>query len=140
MSNMSPQLPNLNRGVWKGLEASTRAWAWVRKHNLTVYAGNIYEVGKSKTIGQNKVVVPDALYKIIIDGTTGESMAFIFRQVEKQPTDPLPSAVSIAAVETITGVTFPVPSDLDKSAVVKSLWPVDFGAQASAKKETCRVK
>jgi len=140
MSNMSPQLPNLNRGVWKGLEASTRAWAWVRKHNLTVYAGNIYEVGKSKTIGQNKVVVPDALYKIIIDGTTGESMAFIFRQVEKQPTDPLPNAVSIAAVESVTGVNFPVPTGLDKSAVVKSLWPVDFGAQASAKKETCRLK
>ncbi|NBX88049.1 MAG: DNA/RNA non-specific endonuclease, partial [Bacteroidetes bacterium] len=27
MSNMSPQLPNLNRGVWKQLESTVRAWA-----------------------------------------------------------------------------------------------------------------
>jgi len=140
MSNMSPQLPNLNRGVWKGIEASTRAWAWGRKHNLTVYAGNIYEVGKSKTIGESKVVVPDSLYKIVIDGTTGESLAFVFRQIEKQPSDPLPSAVSISAIEGVTGITFPVPAGLDKSATAKALWPVDLGDQASAKKVTCKIK
>ena len=140
MSNMSPQLPNLNRGVWKGVEANTRAWAWGRKHDLTVYAGNIYEVGKSKTIGDSKVVVPEALYKIIIDNVTGESMAFIFRQVEKQPSDPLPSAVSISAVEAATGVNFPVPPGVDKGSVTKALWPVDVGGHSKAKKETCKVK
>lgn len=137
---MSPQLPNLNRGVWKGLEANTRAWAWSRKSNLTVYAGNIYEVGKSKTIGQSKVVVPDSLYKIIVDGTTGESMAFVFKQVEKQPSDPLPSAVAISAIEAATGITFALPAGVDKGAVAKALWPAEVGAQATAKKETCRIK
>ena len=67
-------------------------------------------------------------------------MAFIFKQVEKQSADPLPSAVSISAIESVTGVTFPVPPNVDKSFVAKALWPVDVGGYTKAKKETCKSK
>lgn len=140
MSNMSPQFPNLNRGVWKHLEASTRAWAWNRKHNITVYAGNIYKVGTSKTIGKNKVVVPEHLYKIVIDNTTKETLAFTFQQVEKQEIDLKKRLTSIAAVESASGVTFPVPEGVDKAAVAKDVWPADLGATAAAKKSSCKLK
>ena len=137
MSNMSPQLPNLNRGAWKYPETNERAWAWVRKHNITVYAGNIYKMG-GKTIGTNKVVVPDALFKILIDGVTGEVMAFIFPNVAKQEIDLRARLVSVSQIEAQTGITFPLPTSFDKNAV-GPIWP-DPGDTTSAKKATCSVK
>ena len=140
MSNMSPQLPNLNRGVWKYLETNERSWAWLRKHNITIYAGNIYTVGKSKTIGKNAVIVPDQLYKIVVDGVTGETMAFTFPQVEKQEIDLKARLTSVASIESLTGVTFPLPPGSNKEAIASDVWPVDQGATTAAKKSTCTVK
>jgi endonuclease G len=140
MSNMSPQFPNLNRGAWKILEAQTRAWAWSRKHPLTVYSGNIYKLGVSKTIGENKVVVPDALFKIVIDDVTGETLAFHFPNVEKQSTELKPRLMSVSEIERLTGATFPTPPAHDKALVALDLWPGSQGEVAEAKKSACKVK
>ena len=140
MSNMSPQLPNLNRGVWKHLEVTTRAWAWNRKHKLTVYSGNVYKLGTSKTIGKNKVVVPDHLYKIVVDNETKEVLAFMFPQVERQEIDLNKKLVAVASIEAATGIIFPLPTGADKAAVAKHVWNADLGALSSAKKEACKGK
>lgn len=140
MSNMSPQLPNLNRGVWKHLEASTRSWAWNRKHRITVYSGNIYKLGTSKVIGKNKVVVPDHLYKIVIDDVTNEVLAFTFPQVEKQEIDLKKRLTSVAAIEEATGIVFPLPAGADKKVVANDVWPIDIGAVTAAKKTICKSK
>ena len=140
MSNMSPQFPNLNRGAWKILEAQTRAWAWSRKHPLTIYSGNIYKLGVSKTIGENKVVVPDALYKIIIDNVTGETLAFHFPNIEKQSTDIASHLTTVAELERMTGIIFPVPANFNKSSVTFLLWPGSQGEVTDAKKSACKVK
>lgn len=139
MSNMSPQLPNLNRGAWKLLEAQTRAWTWSRKHNLTIYSGNIYS-SASKRIGADGVVVPDALYKILIDDVTGEVLAFHFPNIDKQPTDLKPRLTSVAEIEKLTGVVFPVPPGYDKSKVAADVWPGGQAEVMDAKKTTCKVK
>lgn len=140
MSNMSPQLPNLNRGAWKLLEAQTRAWSWSRQHSLTIYSGNIYTLGKSKTIGENKVVVPDALYKIIIDDITGEVLAFHFPNIDKQPTDLKPRLTSVAEIEQLTGIVFPAPTGYDKAKVAADVWPGGQGEVMEAKKAACKAK
>jgi len=140
MSNMSPQLPNLNRGVWKLLESQTRAWAWSRKHALTIYSGNIYKLGTSKTIGENKVVVPDALYKIVIDDVSGEVLAFHFPNVDKQPTDLKLRLTSVSEIERQTGIAFPVPAGYDKAAVASNIWPGSMSDVMDAKKTTCKIK
>jgi len=140
MSNMSPQLPNLNRGAWKYLETNERTWAWARKHSITIYAGNVYKLGTSKTIGENKVVVPDSLYKILIDNATGEVMAFMFPHVQKQEIDLKARLTSVAAIEQAASVVFPVPAGHDKSTVAKEVWPADQGDMGAAKKTTCTVK
>ena len=59
MTNMTPQLPSVNRIAWKQLEEFTRTvqFNWV----LT---GAHYSKG-FKTIGVNKVPVPDFIYKVI---------------------------------------------------------------------------
>jgi endonuclease G len=91
MTNMTPQLPAVNRIAWKGLEEYVRTlpFKWV----LT---GAHYSAGY-KTIGTTKVAVPDFIYKVVYlkDGSvqafaadnTGTSKAVVqpvaIEQIEK---------------------------------------------------------
>ena len=134
---MSPQLPGLNRGIWKLLEGSTGAWTFSRNHTLVIYAGNIYTVGKDKVIGANKVTVPNKMFKIVIDTQTKEVYAFLFPQAENQGNDLTKVQVSVADVEAASGLVFPLPAGADKKAK-PALWPVDFKAVAAAKKTLCK--
>ena len=102
-----------------------------------MYAGNIYTVGKSKTIG-NGVVVPDFLYKIVINNTTKQVLAFTFPQVASQPIDLPAHLVSIASIEAATGISFTVPPGTDKTKPATAVWPVDLKKTADAKKATCK--
>jgi len=134
MSNMSPQLPNVNRGTWKSLESASRAWVYSTKHPFTEYAGNIYSAS-SKTIGADKVVVPDSLFKIVIDDTTKKSYAFLFPNQLGIDADFTKFQVTVADIEKATGTTFPVP---DSKTVKNPLLPVDLNTLASDKKKQCK--
>jgi endonuclease G len=63
MSNMSPQHPSFNRGVWKRLEEYERKMA-MEKDTVYVICGPILIEGL-KTIGPNEVSVPELYFKII---------------------------------------------------------------------------
>lgn len=63
MSNMSPQEPSFNRGVWKKIENYERRMA-LEKDTVYVICGGVL-VGDLNTIGPNKVSVPRFFYKII---------------------------------------------------------------------------
>ncbi len=63
-SNMSPQTPDFNRGVWKRLEAQTREWAQ-RDSAILVITGPIVPED-AKTIGDG-VAIPSHFYKIIVN-------------------------------------------------------------------------
>lgn len=136
MTNMSPQLPGLNRGIWKLLETASGAWVFSRKHTLIVYAGNIYDVTKDKKIG-NGVDVPQALYKIVIDKDTNEVLAFLFPHKENQGNDLSVVQVTVADIEKASGVVFPLPPGASKTTK-SALWPVDFKAVADNKKAVCK--
>lgn len=58
MTNMTPQLPSVNRVAWKNLEERVRSvpFKWV-------VTGAHYSASP-KVIGKNKVPVPDFLYKV----------------------------------------------------------------------------
>lgn len=141
LSNMSPQVPNVNRGAWKYIETTVRAWTWERKHTFAVYAGNIYAVGTSKTIGANKVVVPDRLYKVAVDTVTSEVFAFILPNTGKwEATDPKQFAVSVAEIEAQTGLSLPLPAGADKHTVRADLPAANMGGLTDAKRTTCKAK
>ena len=75
---MSPQRGEFNRGVWKNLEAKVRDYA---EHNGTLYVvtGPIFDKNTpSITIGENKVAVPDAYYKVILDPNPAHPKAIGF--------------------------------------------------------------
>ncbi len=110
MSNMSPQLPAFNRGIWAKLEAQVRAFAIAEKE-IYVVTGPILPKEPSITIGENRVTVPTHYYKVIYDLTPPCKMiAFIFPNAKSDR--PLQDfAVTVDAVEAATGLDFfsPVP-------------------------------
>lgn len=133
MSNMSPQLPQVNRGTWKSLETTERAMAYDTGHNITIYAGNIYSA-KSKKIGKNGVVVPDSLFKILIDDKDLVSYAFLMPNVTNIDPDMNKYQVTVADVEKASGIIFPVPDDKTK----KNAFPkVDLSRVTADKKAKC---
>ncbi|MBC7655437.1 MAG: DNA/RNA non-specific endonuclease, partial [Oligoflexus sp.] len=55
-SNMSPQTPSFNRGIWKNLEGLVRTWA-VENNSIYIATGPVL-TNELQTIGANKVSVP----------------------------------------------------------------------------------
>lgn len=118
--NAAPQLPGLNRAAWKSLEVRTRSWAVGRKNPILVYVGPIYDVKLDLTIGSNRVVVPHAFYKVLVDQKTGETLAFIYAQANSTA-DPDTFLSSLAEVQRQAGVVLPMPKNIKFS---KTIWPV----------------
>ena len=105
MSNMSPQKPAFNRGIWKDLEALVRNFA-ITERRIVVVTGPILPKEKTVTIGANRVTVPTHYYKVIFDLTPPQKMiAFI---LPNEGSDKLlrEFAVSVDAVEKATGLDF----------------------------------
>jgi endonuclease G, mitochondrial len=121
MSNMSPQDPSFNRGIWKSLEEKVRSWAATEKEVYVVTGGVLTSV--NKTIGANQVGVPQDYYKIIYDysGNNTKMIGFILpnKKGEKQ----LPEyVVPVNRIETITGIDFfpQLPDDIEEALESKS--------------------
>jgi endonuclease G len=71
MTNMLPQLPNLNQGPWEYLEDSCRALA-KKGQELYIYSGGY---GSAKTINSGHVTVPTYCWKIIVVLGKGQTSA-----------------------------------------------------------------
>lgn len=136
MSNMSPQLPELNRQGWEQVEAQTREWARSGLYGtLYVIDGPIFSA-TPKTIGADGVAIPDSYWKIIISPTSAKALAFVMpnKKVTKAQADT--EVVSISDVERQAGIMIPVPAGIDKQHVALA-WPADLNAYAKAKKAAC---
>lgn len=105
MSNMSPQKPAFNRGIWKDLEALVRQIA-IKERKIVVVTGPILPKEKTLTIGTNRVTVPTHYYKVIFDLTPPYKMIGFILPNEGSD-KPLHSfAVTVDAVEKATGLDF----------------------------------
>jgi endonuclease G len=105
MSNMSPQAPSFNRGIWKELEDQVRDWA-LANDSLYVITGGLL-IGNDSVIGANKVTVPKSFYKIILDYRQPEirMIAFLIPN-EKYVTALEGYVVPVDSVEQVTGIDF----------------------------------
>ncbi|NDP22289.1 MAG: DNA/RNA non-specific endonuclease, partial [Paludibacter sp.] len=104
-SNISPQEPSFNRGVWKRAETLVRNWA-VEYQDIYIVTGPVLNQGLP-TIGANKVSVPTYYYKVILNyqNSLGKGIGFIIPNCSSS--EPLQSfAVSIDNVEKFTGINF----------------------------------
>lgn len=108
LSNMVPQRPGFNRGIWRVLEEKVRMLA-TEKGDLCVMTGPLYQDAMRQTIGENQVAVPDHFYKILVvmdGGVPREAVAFIIPHVSL-PTDELENfIVTIDQVEELSGLDF----------------------------------
>jgi len=106
MSNMSPQLPAFNRGVWKRLEEHVRALA-VRRGSLVVVTGPIFRTNTPvRVIGESRVRVPDAFYKALYaEGEPRGMVAFVLPHEGTQAAF-CAFATNVDAVEEMTGLDF----------------------------------
>ena len=104
-SNMSPQVPGFNRGIWKKLEELVRTWA-IENNSLLVVTGPVLKKGL-KTIGAGRVSVPELYYKVILDNHEPgiNAIAFLIPNAS-QSADLQSFVVSIDSVESITGIDF----------------------------------
>ncbi len=103
MSNISPQRPKFNRGIWKKLEENVRNWTEKEGH-LFIVTGPVLTDNPTDFIGRtSKVVVPNYFYKAILDTTgTDKAIAFILpNRGSKQPLSDF--AVSIDSLEIVLG-------------------------------------
>jgi endonuclease G len=106
MSNMSPQEPKFNRGIWKKLEGEVREWAKKNEEIYIVTAGVLTNI-RPETIGENKVSIPNFYYKVILDVKKPDYKAIAFVLPNEGSKKELSEfAVSIDSVEKLTGINF----------------------------------
>lgn len=133
LSNMSPQASHLNQWQWASLEAATRAWALER--NLIIMDGPLWDKTPN-TIGEDKVAIPAAYWKVVVDVESRMALAFIMKNEPTPKGDLSPYLVSISTIERMGVLTLPLPSGISKTKV-SALWPLDTAGFTRMKKQKC---
>lgn len=105
MSNMSPQEPSFNRGVWRRLEEQVRDWA-VEMDSIYVVTGPVLEPIDS-VIGINGVGIPGYYFKVLVDlSPPGHSFIAFLLPNSGSSEDPKRFAVTVDSLEKVTGYDF----------------------------------
>ena len=145
LSNMAPQTPMLNRGVWRWLEELVRAYA-VKYDAVYIFAGSFFQDVQAVPTGN--VGIPTRFYKIVVrrgDRQEPAMLAFLLpnrrrglpvppgtrgvagRRVTSEQADAYlgRQAVSLERLEHLTGLTLlpKLKGDGLRRAVASELWP-----------------
>ena len=126
-SNMCPQHPQLNRRGWKNLEDKIRNWA-IADSAIIIICGPIIEK-QPKTIGKNKVAVPQRFFKVVLSPFAKPIRAIGFLFNNEQAVEPLSSyVVTVDSIESLTNMDFfaPLPDEIENKIEADanySLWP-----------------
>ena len=138
-SNMSPQVPGFNRGIWKRLEEQVRNWA-VELETIYVVTGPVLS-GNMNYIGPDNVAVPNYYYKAVLYSHSSESRAigFVMANVASD-NEVFDYSVSVDSIEKLTGLDLfaSLPDHLETSVeqnVCVSCWN-----WSSANRKGSRVK
>lgn len=122
ITNMCPQNNNLNRGVWNSIEQQCRSWA--KKYGkVYVVCGPVYLNQQHRKIGKNKVVVPEAFFKVVLRmGKNPQAIGFICRNVSQKGKKKTDFINSVDEVERITGYDFfsKLPDDIENKVEARA--------------------
>lgn len=123
-SNICPQKPGLNRGVWKELEEQSRLWA-MDNGAVWIVTGPVIS-GDLKRLGKNGVGIPASFYKVICTVTNGKysGIAFLFENRDYDNTSLKSVAIPVDSVEKVTGIDFfpSVPAEQEKKMEASVVW------------------
>lgn len=104
LTNMVPQNPSNNRIIWNHLETKIRNLV-LANHDVYVSSGTLYH-SVYKTVGINKVGVPDFLWKVVYDKTTNRVIAFLIPNVALNIKDLPKFVISVSDLEQLTKINF----------------------------------
>jgi endonuclease G len=105
LSNMSPQDPSFNRGIWRRLEEKVRDWV-VEKDSLYVITGPVLNHVEN-FIGDNQVGVPGSYFKVLVDlSPPDHDMAAFLLPNQGSSSDPTRYVISVDSLESVTGYDF----------------------------------
>jgi endonuclease G len=105
LSNMSPQDPSFNRGIWRRLEEKVRDWV-LEKDSLYVITGPVLNTVEG-FIGDNEVGIPGSYFKVVVDlSPPDHDMAAFLLPNKGSSSDPARYAISVDSLESVTGYDF----------------------------------
>lgn len=114
-TNCCPQIHGLNAGDWNEMEGQCRRWAKEYGQLYIACGPIIYKSQRRKTIGRNKVVVPEAFFKVVLRlKPTPAAIGFIYKnEAGDRPKSAYVNTVD--QVERITGYDFfaSLPDDIE---------------------------
>lgn len=131
MSNVAPQTPELNRGVWRDVEHRIADLWTARYGEIWVVVGCISRATSGETIGGTNIDVPESFYQVVIaqEGMDVRALAVVFPQQVSWHEWAARHIVTIEELEKMTGLDFnpelpgfiqrPLESDLPTR-----LWPI----------------
>ena len=107
-SNISPQVPELNRKTWAELEDQVRRYVNYSKRRVFVVTGPVLRDGLptlQKADRQNEVSIPELFWKVIadLDGDEPKAIGFVMRNTSLDH-PPMSYAVPVDSVERLTGL------------------------------------
>lgn len=106
MTNIVPQNRNLNDGDWNEIEMQCRKWAR-QFGDIYIVCGPLPYKQPWNTIGEKKIVVPRALFKVVLclSGDRPEAIGFVYKNIAQN--NPKSSYVyNLNQVERVTGIKF----------------------------------
>lgn len=72
LANMIPQHPVHNSGAWNRIERDTRKFVMRARGDVHIFTGPVYGE-RPRMIGEGRVAVPDYVYKVVYDTSSGRS-------------------------------------------------------------------
>lgn len=118
-SNISPQKPEFNRGIWKSLEELVRSWA-IENEKIYIVTGPV--LGNKYVTEENDLFIPRFFYKVILDYNNPGVKGIGFILPNENTTEKLSHfAVSIDSVEKFTGIDFFPALPDDQEQIIESL-------------------
>ncbi|RPH37876.1 hypothetical protein EHM92_01565 [bacterium] len=115
LSNICPQWPSFNRGIWARLEEQVRAVA-ENEGSIWVYTGTLFlddqgrKSGPGRFIGPDSVAVPTHFFKVVLverAPADHEMFAFIMKNQPAKVSDaPSRYQVTVDSVQRVSGLDF----------------------------------
>ncbi|MDD2385757.1 MAG: DNA/RNA non-specific endonuclease [Bacteroidales bacterium] len=105
-SNISPQEPSFNRGIWKKLESEVRSYVEYL-NEIYIVTGPVLTEGLPE-IGENGVAIPEEYYKaaLFVSDTCVEAIAFIMPNKKISSESVYNYAISVNELEKKTKINF----------------------------------
>ena len=111
---MVPQTPQLNRGIWEGIESAMRHLV-EQQGELFLVTGPAFVGQELKSIGADGVLVPSSTWKAVYDPRTGGAGVYVCKNTRT----PTCVVISVAALVEAVGIDpFPALSPVVKATAM----------------------